>query len=225
MRYIYSFSVIALAFLAGCKNEPPAPPEPEPPPPLTATKIHSDYKAALQPLFNAATPGVPFGVDQKTPILTQFDTIRRQMAQEINEPEGKDKIEKDVRDNVKKAERAEQWFVVDALLDVHKRLRPESQVYTSLRRRSDLMMARPIVESTGFITIGDEPLTSFLSITDPKTRKVDTYKVKEGEEFYPNAEGKSVLRLVKVIGAQSAIEMEYLALPGETWVVPGPKND
>lgn len=226
-RYIYGMTVVMLALLAGCKKEEPTPPAVEPPPPKSTAEIYGDYKAALQPLFSAASPNSAFGHGMKTPIISQFKSARSQYSseREINEPEARTQIEKDVSNYIKAAKKAEQWFAVDALLDVYKILRPDSQVYTTLRTRSDLMMARPIVACTGFATIGDEDLLSFLDVMDPKTRQVETFRVREGEAFYPDAEGKSLLRLVRVIGAQSAIEMEYLALPGETWEIPGPKND
>lgn len=82
--------------------------------------------------------------------------------------------------------------------------RPDSQVYTSLRRRADLMMARPVVVCTGFATIGSEDLLTFLEITDPKSKKTDTFRIREGEEFYPGADGKSLLKLIRVVGAQSS---------------------
>lgn len=224
MKYLYGLTVILLACLAGCKKEE-KPPEPEAPPPLTTGQIYSEYKAALQPLFNAATPSAVFGEGQKSPIISEFNTTRAKMAAEINEPEAKAKIETDVESHLKRAKDAEQWFVVDGILDVHKVLRPDSQVYNSLRRRTDLMLARPIVVCTGFAKIGDEELLTFLEITDPKSKATDTFRIREGEEFYPGADGKSLLKLIRVIGAQSAVEMEYLALPGETWDIPGPKNN
>ncbi len=228
MRYFYGLTVIVvLTCLAGCKDPEPAEPVVEKPPPKTAGQIHGEYKKALQPLFSAAAQNTPFGDGDKAAIISAFRTVRGQYSDpyEINEPEAKAKIEKDVSNSIKAAKRAEQWYALDGLLDVHKMLRPDSQVHTAIRRRTDLMLARPWVKCTGFATIGQEDLLSFLEITDPKTKITDTFRVHEGEEFYPDAEGKSLLKLIKVIGAQSAIEMEYLVLPGETWIIPGPKNN
>tara|TARA_R110001592_G_scaffold196835_1_gene444680 strand:- start:696 stop:1373 length:678 start_codon:yes stop_codon:yes gene_type:complete len=224
MRYLYGLSVFLLVCLAGCKKSEPEPEAPAPPPPLTADEIYRDYKAALDPLFGAAAPTANFGYGAKAPILAQFKTVRGQMAPEINEPEAKDRIEKQVADYIKTAKRSEQWYTIDALLDVYKILRPDSQANTSLRKRTDLMMARPEIKCTGFATIDTDDLMAFLEITNPTTREVETFRIREGEEFYPDAEGKSTLKMIKVVGAQSAVEMEYLALPGETWEIPGPKN-
>jgi hypothetical protein len=63
-----------------------------------------------------------------------------------------------------------------------------------------------------------------VTVVDPLTQARQELRVREGEEFYPDAEGKSILRLVRVIGAQSGVELEYMRLPGETWEEPGPKN-
>lgn len=224
MKYIYGMAVILLACLAGCKEEPPEP-ENQPPPPLTTEKIHSDYRNALSPLFNGANPNANFRKGDKNPPIQEFKQLRQKMSSEENEPEAKQRIEKDVVNNLKKARDNEQWFAVDGLLDIYGMLRPDSQVYTSLRRRANVMMARPVVVNTGFAKIGDEDLLTFLEITDPMTGEVDTFRVREGEEFYPDEEGKSLLKLIRVIGAQSGVEMEYLALPGYTWEVPGPENN
>jgi len=225
MRYVYGLSMIALVFLAGCKDEEPPAPEVQPPPPKTVNEIYSDYKAALQPLLaGATTPGTITTQEMKNPIISQFQTKKREYAQEINEPEAVGRIESDITDAISKARDAEEWYALDGLLDVHKSLNPNSQRYQTVRRRADLMLARPWIMVTGFAEIDAGDLVVFVTVMDPKTREKEDLRVREGEEFYTDAEGKSVLRLIRVVGAQSAIEVEYLRLPGETWEVPGPKN-
>lgn len=225
MRYLYGFSVLALALLAGCKNEPPPPPEAAPPPPKTAQEMYNDYKTALTPLLTGAGQVGAIGPGMKDPVISAFTTARSQYSREEHEPEALERIEKDVTDAVNLARDNEQWFALDGLLDVHQKISPKSQRYQSLRRRADLMMARPWVYVTGFAEIDKGDLVVFLTIIDPLTNEQEDLRVREGEEFYPDAEGKSILRLVKVIGAQSGVELEYLKLPGETWAVPGPKNN
>ena len=226
MKYIYGLSLALVLCLVGCGDlEQQDKAEIEKPPPLTATKIHSDYKKALDPLFKGSSANAPFGKGAKNAPIAEFRTVRGQMSAEINEPEAKEKLEKDVERFIDQAKDNEQWFAVDGLLDVYQILRPDSQVYSNLRRRAELMMARPVVRSTGFVAIGDEELICFLDITNPMTGDQDTFKVREGEEFYEGPDGKMGLKLIRVIGAQSALELEYLALPGYTWEIPGPKND
>lgn len=225
MRYVYGLSMIALIFLAGCKEEEPPPPEAQAPPPKTVNEIYTDYKAALQPLIAGAGPqGGIVAQEMKNPIISAFQTKRREYASEINEPEALAKVETDVTNAVSTARDNEQWYALDGLLDVHKSLNPESQRYQTVRRRADLMLARPWIQVTGFAEIDEGDLVVFVTVVDPKTREKEDLRVREGEEFYTDAEGKTVLRLVRVIGAQSAVEVEYLRLPGETWEVPGPKN-
>lgn len=224
MRYLCGLSlvtIIALVGLAGCKPKEPEVVVPPPPPPKTVTEIYSDYKAALQPLL--AGTNITYGTTE--PIISQFKTTRAQYTQEINEPEAVAKIENDVNNAIKQVRDAEQWYALDGLLNVHKYLNPNSQRYDSLRTRTDLMLARPWVKVTGFAEIDPGDLITFMDITDPKTLETNNFKVREGEEFYPDAEGNMVLRLVRVIGNQSAVELEYLKLEGETWEVPGPKNN
>lgn len=225
MRYLLGLSILfSVVLFAGCKDEGPDPNEPPPPPPpKTANEMYSDYLASLKPLFDAIQVG-GFGPGMKEPIIGDFRNKRAQYTSEINEPEAVDRIEKEVSANISKAEDAENWFVLDGLLDVHKLVNPTSQRYQSVRKTTDLMMARPWIMVTGFATIDANDLQVFLTVQDPLTGKQDDLRVREGEEFYPDAEGKSVLRLVKVIGNQSSVEFEYLKLPGYTWEEPGPKN-
>jgi hypothetical protein len=160
------------------------------------------------------------------PIIAEFNRVRGQYTnpKEINEPAAAAKIEEQLSNYIKVARDAEEWFALDGLLRVHATLNPTSQRHQQLRRKCDLMMERPLVKCTGFATIAGDDLMAFLDIMDAKTFKVTSVRVREGEEFYPDADGNSVLRLVKVIGAQSGLEIEYMRLPGETWQIPGPEN-
>ena len=224
MRYLYGLSIIGLVLLAGCKDPEPEVPVPEPPPPKTANEMHSEYKAALNPLLAGAGQIDAIGPGMKEPIISAFRNARSQFSAEINEPEAVGRIETDVTNAITLAQTNEQWFALDGLLDVHQMLNPNSQRYQSVRRRTDLMMARPWVYVTGFAEIDPGDLVVFVTVVDPLTQAREDLRVREGEEFYPDAEGKSILRLVRVIGAQSGVELEYLRLPGETWQEPGPKN-
>lgn len=225
MRYLYGLSIIGLVLLAGCKEEPPPEPEAVPPPPKTANEMYTAYKAALNPLLTGAGQIDAIGPGMKDSIISAFTSSRSGFAQEINEPEAVGMIENDITSAISLAQTNAQWFALDGLLDVHQKLNPNSQRYQSLRRRTDLMMARPWVYVTGFAEIDAGDLVVFMTVTDPLTQTREDLRVREGEEFYPDAEGKSILRLVRVIGAQSGVELEYLRLPGETWEVPGPKNN
>lgn len=226
MRSVLGLSMLTLILLAGCKEEPPPEAQPQEVPPKTVQEIYNDYSAALQPLFAGAQANSGFFFGMADPIISQFNTVRSQYSvpKEINEPAASAQIEEQVANNIKIAKDAEQWYALDGLLRVHASLNPTSQRYQPLRRKTDLMMERPLVKCTGFATIDGDDLMAFLDIVDPKTMKTESVRVREGEEFFPDAEGKSILRLVKVIGAQSGLELEYMRMPGETWEIPGPVN-
>jgi hypothetical protein len=91
------------------------------------------------------------------------------------------------------------------------------------------MMARPKVDVSGFLEADKNNLYVFLTVTDPITNKTESFKVREGEEFYepidPNTKQKksAILRLVRIIGDQQSVEILYIPA-SDTWVVPGPKN-
>lgn len=227
MRSLIGLSMIALVALVGCtKEEPPAEAVPVEVPPKTTEAIFGEYNAALQPLFLAATPGSGFAFGMADPIISAFSMAKGQnsVPKEINEPAASAQIEQQVANHITKARDAEEWFALDGLLRVHAQLNPSSQRYQQLRRKTDLMMERPLVKCTGFAEIDGGDLMAFLDVMDPKTFKITSVRVREGEEFYPDAEGKTTLRLVRVIGAQSGLEMEYMRVPGETWEITGPVN-
>lgn len=226
MRSIFGLSLITLILLAGCKEEPPKEAAPVEPPPKTVQEIVGDYSTALQPLFAGAQKGGGFVYGMDDPIISAFNTVRAQYSvpKEINEPAASAQIEEQVTNNIKVARDSEEWYALNGLLKLHAILNPTSQRYQQLRKKCDMMMERPIVKCTGFVTIDGNDLQAFLDVMNPKTFQITSVRVREGEEFYPDAEGKSMLRLVKVIGAQSGLEIEYMRLPGETWEIPGPVN-
>jgi len=226
MRSFIGLFMLTSFILVGCKEEAPPEPAPVEVPPKTEQEISNDYMTALQPLFAAAQKGGGFRYGMADPIIAEFNRVRSQytVPKEINEPAAAAKIEEQLSNYIKVARDAEEWFALDGILRVHATLNPTSQRHQQLRRKCDLMMERPLVKCTGFATIDGDDLLAFLDITDAKTFQTTSVRVREGEEFYPDAEGNSTLRLVKVIGAQSALEMEYMRLPGETWEIPGPDN-
>jgi hypothetical protein len=81
---------------------------------------------------------------------------------------------------------------------------------------------------TGFVQTGGEVYT-FLEVTDPESSAKETFKVREGEEFYRPAKigsvpnNSEVLRLVRIIGNQQEVEIEY-KLANFLWKVPGPRT-
>lgn len=226
MRSFLGLTMLSILLLAGCKEEPPPEAVPVEVPPKTAQEIAGEYTAALQPLFAGAQAGSGFPYGAADPIISQFSTLRSQYSvpKEINEPAATAQIEEQVSNHIKIAKDAEEWYALDGLLKLHATLNPTSQRYQPLRRKTDLMMKRPMVKCTGFMGIDADDPVSFLTITDPMTGRSDSFQVHEGEEFYPDAEGNMTLRLVKIVGAQSAVELEYMVLPGETWEVAGPEN-
>jgi len=57
----------------------------------------------------------------------------------------------------------------------------------------------------------------FFDITDANTGKVESYKVREGEDFH------EVLQLVRIIGRRDAAELLYKPV-NQTWTVKAPSR-
>jgi len=129
---------------------------------------------------------------------------------------------------MKKAREAGRWRKVKVLCEVYKLIQPGSDRYAKLERDAELMLARPEVQVTGFVQTGAE-LYAFMEVKEPVTGVKETFKVREGEEFYrPEKIGSQpnnveVLRLVRIIGNQQEVEIEY-KLANFLWKVPGPRT-
>jgi len=93
---------------------------------------------------------------------------------------------------------------------------PGSDRFKKIEERADLMLARPDVHVRGFVQVENE-LYAFLEVLNLKTREVTTHKVREGEEFY------DVLRLIRIVGNQQAVEILYIPA-NDTWTVQGPRQ-
>lgn len=216
--------LLALSFMTGCKPEPPPPPpEDLPPPPPSPEEHYNTMKGSMGQLFSdgGITP------EEGAALVGAFNGTKMQMAASDNGRIALGMIQRDIEDTMKRSREASRWNKVKVCCELYKILQPGSDRYAKLERDAELMMARPQVLVTGFVRSGND-IYAFIETTNPQTKEKTTFKIREGEEFYqpamlgsqPNA--TNLLRLVRIIGDQQAVELEYKPV-NFLWEAPGPR--
>ncbi len=235
-RFIYVFIFITIGTISistiNCSKPAPPPPPPQEPPPPSPEQILSEMRSAIQPWIDAITNNTRLPQDQQDTIVNNLRSVKAKYSAIDNGKIAMSRIAPDIEETIRQARDKQRWALVIAGINIYDVLRPGSSAsdgkYARLKERAELMLSRPRVEVTGFLQ-AENDLYVFLSVTDTKTNKTETFKVREGEEFYepinPQTKQKqsAKLRIVRVIGDQQSVELLYIPA-NDTWVVPGPKN-
>lgn len=213
------FLLIGLSVLmvACSKPEPPPPPPPAAPPPPpepTPEQHHGQLKSILGTLIFPGTPAPPDGMIQG--IIDQMQSRRIQLAMTENGQAAINMMTTDVAQAIDTARDEESWTKVKALCMVYAALQPGNERYSTLMEQATIMMNKPQITVTGFVELDGE-LYAFMDLFDPKTGETTRYRRREGEEFH------DVMRIVRIVGNQQSVEVEYL--PARyIWTVPGPRE-
>ncbi|NLO34235.1 MAG: hypothetical protein GX117_12940 [Candidatus Hydrogenedentes bacterium] len=204
----------AMILVAACQPEPPPPPpEPEIPPEPTPAEYHQQLRSVMGDLLMS---GIAAPHDSLIPdMITQLQGRRTQLLTTDNGREALNMITRDVDAALKVSRDEERWRKIAILCRIYMVFQPDNNRYEKTREYAELMLKRPILTVTGFIEL-DNDLYVFIDLFDPNDGEVTAYRVREGEEFL------NVMRIVKIIGNQQAIEVEYLPLH-YTWECVGPK--
>ncbi len=220
--------LLAMVAVTACQPPPPPPPPTPPPPPEPTPDQHAENaRKALGPLLGES-PLPPGGQSALDPLVSAFSGVKGQLSATENGRGGLAIIQREVEDTIKKMRDQARWRKVRVLCDVYKVLQPGSDRYAKLERDAELMMAKPEVVSTGFVQTGAD-LYAFLEVSDPINGGKETFKVREGEEFYRPAKlgnqpnSSEVLRMVRIIGNQQEVEIEYKPA-NFLWQIPGPRT-
>ncbi len=213
--FLIMLCAFVLVTFAACEPEPePEPEEPEKPPEPTAEELYQRIKGLMGQLLVPGMVAPPDDMIQET--LGQVQSRRSQLALTENGRNAIQMISRDVDDAIREARREERWRKVKALCMVYAALQPGNERFASLMEQAEMMMNRPQITVTGFVELDGE-LYAFLELFDPGTGETEQYRRREGEEFH------DVMRLVRVVGNQQAVEVEYL--PARfVWEVPGPRE-
>jgi hypothetical protein len=212
-RWVLSLALM-LAIHIGCaKKEEP---KPEEPPPPSTDQIMAEMRQSVQPLFDGHNLNAGLQEDLRLQTVNNLRTAINKfaVANNPNLPEAKRRIKNDIEDLLKKAREADRWRVVKGCCEAIRVIEPSDERFKKVEERADLILARPVVQVKGFFET-DGHLVAFLRVRDPKTDKVTTYKIREGEDFH------DVFRLVKIVGNQESVEILYKPID-DTYVVKAP---
>ncbi len=218
--------LVLLAVNACTPPPPPPPPTPPPPPPPTPEEEAAKARTALGSLLADAPLTGDRAADAA--LVSSFNGVKSQLSATENGRQGLTIVQREIEDAMKKFRETGRWRKVKVLCEIYKIIQPGSDRYAKLERSAELMMARPQVMVTGFVQTGGDVYT-FLEVTDPESGAKETFKVREGEEFYRPAKigslpnNSEALRLVRIIGNQQEVEIEY-KLANFLWKVPGPRT-
>lgn len=206
---------LALFLVAACKPEPPPPPpQPEVPPEPTPEEYHQQLRSIMG---NLLVSGIPAQHDSLVPgILNELQARKTQLGATENGRASLGMITRDIEESIKVAREEERWRKLSALCRAYLVFQPDNTRFEKTREYADLMVKRPVLTVTGFMELDNE-LYVFIDLFDPTDGVTTAYRVREGEEFH------KVLRLVKIIGNQQSIEVEYLPL-SYSWICIGPKK-
>ncbi len=211
----------------GCQQEPPPPPPPPenlPPPEPSPEQHYANMKSALAQIFAEG----PISLEAGAAAAGTMTGLKSQMSATDNGRAALGMLQKDVEEGIKSNREGKRYRKVKAFCDVYKVLQPGSDRYAKVEREAEMMLAKPEVSVTGFVQSGSE-IYVFCEVTDPVSGSKETFKIREGEEFYkPEKIGQEpnkseVLRLVRIVGNQQAVEVEY-KVANFVWEVPGPRT-
>lgn len=217
-RYWLALAMIPLAFLAGgCREEPPPPPPSDVPPEPTPEQIHQELRGACAPIFNAM-PFAPTVEARDGAVNALRGLVSRHQTTE-NGRIAIGRLSTEVTSFIRTArdmDKPKKPGIELAGIMLHEAINPADDRYAKRKETLRIMLAMPRVKVRGFMDAGGDTVV-FLEVTEPESREMKTYKVREGEEFH------GVLRLVRIIGNQQAVEFEYLPL-GEIYELLGPRE-
>ncbi|HDP36074.1 MAG TPA: hypothetical protein ENN29_13310 [Candidatus Hydrogenedentes bacterium] len=211
MRVVVFFALLCVLIFAGCENvlRDAPPPEPEPVGPQTKEEVLGLVRPVIGPLRNIValnTGGLSdFEREQimaslRTAIVNYGDTdFGREALRELGY---------EVMEIAKSAASQERYKIVLTCIDAIELLSMESHLLKRLGERADVILERPVVRVRGFLDDHEkDDAYVFLELVDRQRGTVEKLEARVGDEF-------NNLRLVRIIGRNSAVLLEYLRMPG-----------
>jgi len=211
-RYRVWFSLLltgVLAAVVSCAPPPPPPPPPEAAGPKSAEEVYALVSPTIQPLRAAAS--------NKQTVISPADRdlminqLGQAVAQYGNTDFGRQalaRLGQEISDLALEFSKQERYRATLVCLDAYNVLNMSSALLNRLGERAEKMLAQPAVRARGFLEDkqnGD--LYAFLELLDRKTGKIKTIQLREGEE-------SDRIRLLRIIGKNRAVRIEYLEIPG-----------
>lgn len=203
--------VLAAMVVTGCNQAPPPPPPPQPIGPQTKQEVLALVLPALAPIERMlAMPPNTGGISEadRAAVMAQLGEA---VAKYGSLPFGREALVDvgyKIAEMGKKASEQERWRLALVCVDAFDILQMESLTVSRLGDRAKTMMEQPTVRVRGFME--DQQTRSlyvFLELVNRKTGAVEKAQIREGEEI-------DGIRLIKVIGRNQKVRVEYLKIPG-----------
>ncbi|MBP9004477.1 MAG: hypothetical protein KBH78_12735 [Candidatus Hydrogenedentes bacterium] len=212
MRITRPWVPIALVtgtLIAACAPPPPPPPPPEATGPKTAEEVYALVSPVIQPLRMAASSqNVTISAADRDLLINQLGQAVAQYGETDFGRQAFARLAGEIADLALEFSRQECYRATLVCLDAHNVLNMSSALLNRLGERAQKMLSQPAVRARGFLEDkqnGD--LYAFLELLDRKTGIIKTIQLREGEE-------SNGIRLLKIIGRNRAVRIEYLQIPG-----------
>lgn len=204
--------VLMAGIFSGCNQAPPPPPPPVVPTgPQSKQEVLGLVLPALAPLQNILSMPAGTGGLSDTDRAYVMSQLRDSVAKYGNLPFGREALREvgyKIAEMGKQASTQERWRLALSCVDAFDILQMESLTVSRLGDRAKNMMEQPTVRVRGFLEDKEkDSLYVFLELVNRKTGEIEKVQAREGEEF----EG---IRLLKVVGRNQKVRIEYIKIPG-----------
>ncbi len=199
---------VVLGAVTACNVAPPPPPPPPAEGPQTKEEVLALVRPMISPIRAALTPGAYLTDTDRAVVM---GNLRGAVAQYGGTEFGRAALREvgyDIAELGREAGKAERWRLALFCVDVFDLLSMESALLKRIGERAQHMMDQPTVRVRGFLEDGaNKDLYVFMDLVNRRTGEVEKVRAREGEEF-------GGLRLIKVLGRNQKVRVEYLRIPG-----------
>ncbi|MDQ1257802.1 MAG: hypothetical protein QG656_2408 [Candidatus Hydrogenedentes bacterium] len=187
------------------------------PPEVPKEAIVPHVAPIIVPYRNAVTQGHPIDDAAKAAVMDQLRTAMSLYGETVNGRSVLADQADDMRQLIREARRAGRWRLVNAGTDIFEVFGRSEFFKTFYREMAQDELARPDIVLKGFLDDGEKKdVYAFLEVHYRDSKKVENLQVREGEEFL---EDPYTLKLIKIIGKNRGVTIEYYGIPGYTWDV------
>jgi len=202
---------LVIGMVAGCKPAPPPPPPPTNTVPQTKEEIMAQVLPALAPIQAVLAQPKGMGGLSEAARASVMSQLGEAVSKYGSLPAGKDALHEvgyRIADLGKQASGQERWKVALTCVDAFDILQMESMSVSRLGDKARMMMEQPTIRVQGFLEDKEKnELYVFLELVNRKTMEVKKVQMREGEEA-------NNIRLLKVIGRNQKVRVEYTKIPG-----------
>ncbi len=227
---IVTMVVLACVSLTACTQAPPPKPATPPPPPdPTPEEVAAEIRPCIQPLGTLLQDSGGKGAGEKGMGAQGGleDAVKEQALNCLRTARSKHQVTEygkaglaiithELESIISGARDQQRWRLVAGAIEAFEVLEPGNPKMNRLKERALLHINRPSVSVQGFFDDKQSGETyAFLDVMLKPSGEHVKVKAREGEEF-------NNIRLKDFYGDKKGVELEYLLIPGETWVVKGP---